>query len=332
MPTLLLRSVSDCRRPSPPPRHELGDRPVGPKYSALESPRPLKPAPWREVCLVANVQIGSTTGISGLNERPESAPRPAAAAAGFGSALERAESSGGVVKAVRTRLSTDEARQALEHAWTARFGSPPSEETTAILTAQWAHETGDGASMFNYNFGGIKGSGPSGLSVAQRTREGYGASERTIIDRFRAYDSAEQGAADYLSLLDRKYAAALDSAHRGDAKGFVSGLHAGGYFTGNKDAYTRSVSSRTEALLGRSVEIQTDLTRPASQLVDPIAPMTNRPQPTAVRRETLASLSLEAQGTRRSSTLSNEDRLSQFTDHLALAALRIAAAPSKENT
>jgi hypothetical protein len=104
--------------------------------------------------------------------------------------------------------------------------------------------------MYNYNFGGIKGSSPDGLSVMARTREGWGATERTITDRFRAYRTPEQGAADYISLLQERYPEALEAAKAGDPVEFVSALKANGYFTGNESAYARSVSQLAASALG----------------------------------------------------------------------------------
>ncbi len=150
-----------------------------------------------------------------------------------------------IVPPVRTRLDGTQAADALRAAWTRVTGQPPSEHTVAILTAQWAHETGNGASMYNYNFGGIKGMGPSGLSVSQRTKEGFGATERTITDRFRAYHTAEEGATDYVKLLTQRFPEAVQAAQTGDATGFVAGLKQRGYFTGDASAYTRSVNSLT---------------------------------------------------------------------------------------
>jgi hypothetical protein len=148
-----------------------------------------------------------------------------------------------LVPPVRTRLDGLQAAEALKTAWTNVTGDPPSPKTLSILTAQWAHETGNGASMFNYNFGGIKGMGPSGLSVSQRTREGFGPSEHTISDRFRAYRTADEGATDYVKLLTQRFPEAALSAQSGDAAGFVSGLKQRGYFTGDAAVYTRSVAS-----------------------------------------------------------------------------------------
>jgi Mannosyl-glycoprotein endo-beta-N-acetylglucosaminidase len=155
----------------------------------------------------------------------------------------RTSSAPAIVPPVRTRLDGVQAADALRAAWTKITGHAPSEHTVAILTAQWAHETGNGASMYNYNFGGIKGMGPSGLSVSQRTKEGFGATEHTITDRFRAYRTAEEGATDYVKLLSERFPEATQSAQSGDPAGFVSGLKQRGYFTGDAASYTRSVSS-----------------------------------------------------------------------------------------
>jgi hypothetical protein len=148
-----------------------------------------------------------------------------------------------LVAAQRTRLSGNEAAEALRAAWTHARGEPPSQETLSILVGQWAHETGRGQSMLNYNFGGLKGTGPSGLSAAYGTREGWGDNAVRTVDRFRAYGSAEEGARDYVGLLVRRYPEAVNAADAGDTRGFVHGLKARGYFTDNVAAYSKSVES-----------------------------------------------------------------------------------------
>jgi hypothetical protein len=148
-----------------------------------------------------------------------------------------------LVAPTRTKLDAAQASQALRQAWVRVMGEEPTQDTVRVLTAQWAHETAHGASMFNFNFGGIKGTGPSGLSVAQRTREGYGATETTLVDRFRAYQTAEEGATDYVRLLNARFPEATQAAKNADPVGFVHGLKARGYFTGDPTAYTRSIVS-----------------------------------------------------------------------------------------
>ena len=155
----------------------------------------------------------------------------------------QAVASPALVSPVRTRLDGAQAADALRTAWTNVTGELPSQKTLSILTAQWAHETGNGGSMYNYNFGGIKGMSPSGLAVSQRTREGFGASEHTITDRFRAYRTADEGATDYVKLLTQRFPEAAASAQSGDAAGFVSGLKQRGYFTGDASVYAHSVAS-----------------------------------------------------------------------------------------
>jgi hypothetical protein len=181
-----------------------------------------------------------------ISERSPAVPRnSAASAAAFSRALSGASADGGVtfVAPVRTRLDSAQASAALRSALTNVLGEQPSEDTVRIVTAQWAHETGNGGSMFNYNFGGIKGQGPSGLSVSQRTREGSGDTERTIVDSFRAYRTAEEGATDYVHLLKARFPQALEAAKQGDPQAFVHALKQRGYFTGDEAAYTRSVAS-----------------------------------------------------------------------------------------
>lgn len=180
-----------------------------------------------------------------------------AQAQAFARALEGATSPGAAaptgaarqVPPTRTQLSGREAADALEAAWTRAHGTPPSPGTLSILVGQWAHETGRGAAMHNFNFGGLKGTGPSGASTVYRTREGSGASEVQVQDRFRAYASAEEGAGDYLSLLERRYPEALQAAQRGDPAGFVHALKSHGYFTGDPAAYAKSVTGLAQQAL-----------------------------------------------------------------------------------
>lgn len=154
----------------------------------------------------------------------------------------RASSRAERVEPTRTPLSAGEAARALAQAWENVEGEPPSPDTLAILTAQWSHETDRGRAMFNFNFGGIKGTSAQGLTTSLRTHEGFGENRRQIVDNFRAYSTATDGAADYISLLRRRYPEAVGAAKVGDAASFVGALKRRGYFTGDEVAYTRSVT------------------------------------------------------------------------------------------
>jgi hypothetical protein len=190
-----------------------------------------------------------STALSPVTATPAEAmrERPTAAVPGGGGAKTPV-----FVVPVKTELTTEQASSLLADAYRKVTGEAPSNECTALLTAQWAHETGRGSSMINYNFGGIKGAGPDGDSVLCSTREGWGKSEVRIKDGFRAYRTAEDGAVDYVALLQRRYPDALDAAQRGDPNEMVRALKRGGYFTGNEDAYTRSVSRLAGEILPNS--------------------------------------------------------------------------------
>jgi hypothetical protein len=140
-----------------------------------------------------------------------------------------------------TPLSGDAAAKALSRAWKRATTQLPSLDALTILTAHWAHETAAGASMYNYNFGGIKGRGPDGISCLRGASEGFGFRTRLVRDRFRAYPNAASGADDYLSLLLRRYPMAIEAAERGDVSEFVAALHRGRYFTGSEQDYVQSL-------------------------------------------------------------------------------------------
>jgi len=150
------------------------------------------------------------------------------------------------IAATATHLSGGEAAASLATAYQNVFHEPPSPATLRVLVAQWSHETGGGRAMMNYNFGGIKGSSPAGLSAAYLTTEGQGQSAVKLTDRFRAYGSAIEGATDYVKFLSTRFAGAMTEARQGDAEGFVRALKQGGYFTGSEEDYVRSVTRLTE--------------------------------------------------------------------------------------
>lgn len=143
----------------------------------------------------------------------------------------------------RTTLQPGEIRAALSRAHQKLYGRPISAERLDVLTAQVCHETGHGASMHNFNFGGIKGTSPDGLTARCRTKEVLGGEVKSIVDGFRAYRSAESGAADYLSFVEHRYPQAWQASERGDVDGFVHALKAKGYFTADEAGYAASVRS-----------------------------------------------------------------------------------------
>jgi hypothetical protein len=190
----------------------------------------------RVMAAVLPISELTNAAAAGRSDEVRKTPSPE-----FEAAL-RTHTDTGVVRTERTQIGGRAAADALRSAWQTVTGEAPSDDTLAVLTAHWAHETGNGKSMMNFNFAGLKGKGPSGLSVACSTREGYGENAVRIVDNFRAYRSAEEGATDYVSLLERRYPKAVEAARAGDASGFVSALKDRGYFTDNLDTYQARVS------------------------------------------------------------------------------------------
>lgn len=185
-------------------------------------------------------------------------------------------SAGDPIQPILTVLSGVDAAKALRRAWKKAQSKAPSLELLVLLTAHWAHETAAGASMYNYNFGGLKGRGPDGLSCLRGAREGFGFRTHVIRARFRAYPDAASGAADYVSLLLRKYPMAIDAAERGDALEFVRALHDGRYFTGSEETYSLSMLKYTPRARTWAFEAL-GIARPVQELLT-VAP-TGEPAP-----------------------------------------------------
>jgi hypothetical protein len=257
--------------------------------------------------------------IPGLGRPTENTPAPTERApAGFSIPTTDAAATQrpGLVQPVRTPITAEQASSLIGDALEHVTGEKPKPETVAILTAQWAHETGHGASMFNYNFAGIKGTGPSGLSVAQRTHEGWGSTERTITDNFRAYRTAEEGARDYVSLLKSRFPGALAAAQTGDPAATVHALKQAGYFTGDEAAYTRSVTQIARQVGPASLEFTNTGAGALPELPLDYA------QNFSTRGASGAGF--ETSGT--SPFVASAD----FSDHVLRAALRILASPTDE--
>jgi flagellar protein FlgJ len=151
------------------------------------------------------------------------------------------------VEPKKTTATQAELRGALERAHRVVFGQPASGPMLDVLTAQVSLETGSGTSMYNYNFGGIKGAGPTGKTATLRTKEVLQGKTVEIRDGFRAYDTIDDGAADYIRLLRDRFGAALDAARRGDVDAFAGKLKQAGYYTASEADYARALRALTGA-------------------------------------------------------------------------------------
>jgi hypothetical protein len=166
------------------------------------------------------------------------------------------------VEPQRTSVSRSDLRGAIGRAHQKLTGRTASPALLDVLTAHASLETGSGAQMYNYNFGGIKGSGPSGETARCRTKEVLGGREVEVRDGFRAYRSLDEGALDYVRLMRDRFGGAVARAEVGDVDGFAHALKQAHYYTADESKY----SSALRGLTGKP-----DAAGPASPPLRPMA-------------------------------------------------------------
>lgn len=156
-------------------------------------------------------------------------------------AVQRQAAQRQAVRAQRTQTDPNDFREALSRAYKNQTGKEASSETLDVLSAHVALETGSGRRMYNYNFGGIKGHGPSGLTANYGTHEYVGRRRVAMKQGFRAYQNLDEGAADYLKFMSGRYKEALAAAEEGDVSGFASKLKERRYYTAPLKQYARGL-------------------------------------------------------------------------------------------
>ncbi|HXN31813.1 MAG TPA: glucosaminidase domain-containing protein [Polyangiaceae bacterium] len=147
------------------------------------------------------------------------------------------------VQAQRTPASMGEIRAALGRALEAATGRRPNGRTLDVLAAQVSLETAHGSSMYNFNFGGIKGASQRGETANYMTREVLGGHEVHLQQGFRAYGSLDEGARDYVAVLNTRFPQAYAQAAAGNVDGFAHALKQSHYFTASEDQYAAGLRS-----------------------------------------------------------------------------------------
>jgi hypothetical protein len=148
-----------------------------------------------------------------------------------------------------TKVAATEMVAAMERAWTARFASAPKRESIYVLVAQWALETGWGKAMHAYNVGNLKSVEGDGHDYTYFACDEYIHGKQVWFYpdapgcRFRAYETLDLGAADYLDTLHERYQNTWDAVLAGDPASFARHLKAARYYTGDEGQYTRSLVS-----------------------------------------------------------------------------------------
>ena len=148
-----------------------------------------------------------------------------------------------------THATPAEVGRALVRAWRALEGRDPDRRSIVVLLAQGALETGRWKSMHCWNLGNVKSVDGDGRSwTFFRCNEVLGG--RVVwfdpphpACRFRAFDTLDEGALDYLALLRRRYVSAWPAVLVGDPVAFVRALKRARYFTADEEPYVRAVAS-----------------------------------------------------------------------------------------
>lgn len=117
-----------------------------------------------------------------------------------------------------------------------------------VLTSQYALETGGGRACHRWNLGNAKHIHGDGHKwTAFRCSEIIGGKE-VFFDPphpqtwFRAFDSLEDGAADYLGLLQHRFAVAWPAVKQGNVRAFGHALKVAGYYTASEQAYVNALA------------------------------------------------------------------------------------------
>lgn len=163
-----------------------------------------------------------------------------------------------LVAATRTPVSTPDMVQAMIDAWRRELGANPTAGELGVLLAQWSLETGNGASMVQFNVGNFKAPspGPADLFCYFATEEVVNGVRVPFVPhmppdyaadrvcRFAAFATLADGCASYLHAQYTRFRSAWSFVVAGDVAGFAAALHAAGYYTAPVDEYVRGMQAR----------------------------------------------------------------------------------------
>lgn len=182
--------------------------------------------------------------------------------------------------AMRTPASPAEVYAALTSAWRAQLSESPKRQSIIVLLAQWAHETGVGKSIWCWNLGNVK-TKPNGahhwtffpcgeevkLSQAQKmisdvrvtivkrytNSSGVQMASIKIVPThpaccFRAFHTLDDGAADFLELLHKRFRKAWPAVLAGDPAQFSKLLRESHYYTASEASYTKALKRHHDNL------------------------------------------------------------------------------------
>lgn len=189
----------------------------------------------------------ATTGTTGLTPIVQRRGREISRAGGY---LTGARQD---VQTQNTRMTPEEAARYLAEAWTRVVRSPPlNRSILEILVAQWSHETGEGRSMQNWNYGGLKYGGAGQAAIYNLTHETVNGQRVEVRGAaFQAYPTPQIGAAHFVTFLtspSRVSAIQQYLANPGNATIYAQQLKRARYFTSDFEVYGRDLQARVNGI------------------------------------------------------------------------------------
>lgn len=149
-----------------------------------------------------------------------------------------------IVPRLRTPETRVSMRRALVDGHRLAFGTEATAERVAVALAMMCVEHGNGAALWNFDFGNIDALADwPGDVFALTAPEVLGGEHVSRTKMLRAYPSATDGAAGFWTFLASapRFALALGAFTRGDPAGAAHGLKSGGWYTGSEADYARAM-------------------------------------------------------------------------------------------
>ncbi len=189
---------------------------------------------------------------------------------------------------IKTQVSIEDMFYALAYAWVQLFNEQPKKESIVVLLAHGALETGRFKSMHCYNIGNIKGREGDGRDycffacnelmpvkqaqalVGRSSKDGGNAIITGIRNdgmawiwfypkhygcRFRAFETLEAGALDYMMMLRNRFKLSWPAVVKGDVAAFCHLLKQQNYYTADESSYTKAVANVYNELIKKEYDM-----------------------------------------------------------------------------
>lgn len=157
------------------------------------------------------------------------------------------------VPSTKTPVSVPDMWTAMGSVWASRSGVMPSAEQLQVLMAQWMLETGNGASMIQWNVGNFKHVPGDGWNYTT-----YGTTEcdpdtgdncAAEQGSFAAYPDLATGLGVYFDgFYSGKWSVAWPALLAGDVTSFATAIRSKGYFTASLASYIAGMNARIQQL------------------------------------------------------------------------------------